>query len=170
VGIIGLPNAGKSTLLARISAARPKIARYPFTTLHPYLGIVRTEDYFEFIAADLPGLIEGAHKGKGLGDRFLRHIERTRILVHLIDISPLAPTATDEAYHVVCRELALYGQSLARKPQLVVGNKIDIRGFEDNLNKLRSACGEEVLTISAATGRGIKELVSRIVRLLETVR
>ena len=126
VGIIGLPNAGKSTLIRAISSARPKIGNYPFTTLTPSLGVVQTDWAEPFVVADIPGLIEGAHKGTGLGIKFLRHIERTRILVHLIDISTIDLDNPLQAYHIINQELALYNQKLAEKPQIIVLNKMDL--------------------------------------------
>ncbi|MCG3132670.1 MAG: GTPase Obg [Phycisphaerae bacterium] len=168
VGLVGLPNAGKSTLLSRLSRAKPKIADYPFTTLSPQLGIVELSDHRRFVVADIPGLIEGAHEGAGLGDAFLRHIERTRVIVHLVDVGSRtdAPSAID-AYHLIRRELEAYNPVLARKRELVVATKIDLTGGEDAANELRDALGGEVLAISAATGRRLAELKERIWLLLD---
>ncbi len=168
VGIIGLPNAGKSTLLSRLSRARPKIADYPFTTTEPSLGIVAAGSYRRFVLADLPGLIEGAHEGTGLGDRFLRHIERTRMLLHLVDADPMpGQTRPAEAYRVVHEELRQYSAELAAKPELVVANKADLPGWEEGTAELRDACGAEVLVISSVTGRGLTELVAAVLRCLD---
>jgi GTPase len=167
VGLIGLPNAGKSTLLSVISAARPKIADYPFTTLEPNLGVV-VLDTNSFVAADIPGLIEGAHAGAGLGHKFLRHIERTRLLVHLVDGTAEKPL---QDFDTINSELALFSEQLARKPQMAVLNKMDVPEVRDKWPKLRaawSAAGYEAFAISAVTGENVPALVNRIwVRLLE---
>jgi len=170
VGLIGLPNAGKSTLLSRISAAHPKIAAYPFTTLQPAVGIVDTASYQRFTVADLPGLIEGAHDGKGLGDEFLRHIERTRIVAHLIDVRPVDGSDPVENYHTIRDELRLHSQKLSKKPEVVIASKMDLHGAEENLARLRSEVPAEVLPVSAVSGRGIRELVGRIVHILNELR
>lgn len=163
VGIIGLPNAGKSTLISRISSARPKIANYPFTTLTPSLGMVEPEFGEPFAVADIPGIIEGAHDGTGLGVRFLKHVERTGILIHLIDISEIDPASPLGAYELINRELAMYSQTLARKEQIVVLNKIDLTGSEEKIELFKAACKASlILSISAATGRGTKALISII--------
>ena len=168
VGLVGLPNAGKSTLIQAVTAATPKIADYPFTTLSPNLGVVRTAWSEPFVMADIPGLIEGAHEGAGLGIRFLRHIERTRILVHLIDAPEIDPDDPLSVYRAVNRELALYKETLIRKPQLVVLNKMDRSGADVAAELFREAAGDmPVLTISAVTGQGLDDLVSRIVKLLD---
>jgi GTP-binding protein len=173
VGVIGLPNAGKSTLLSRVSRARPKIADYPFTTLVPNLGIVSLSGYRSFVMADMPGLIEGAHEGVGLGDRFLRHTERTRVLLHLIDLFPVAGQPTPaEAYRIIRRELEKYSASLAGKPELVVANKLDLTP-EDNpaeFSRLREELGEDVMGISAVSGKGVDAVVEGIWRMLQEQR
>ncbi|MBI3271210.1 MAG: GTPase ObgE [Planctomycetes bacterium] len=162
VGVVGLPNAGKSTLVSRLSHARPKIADYPFTTLHPHLGILPGPEFRSCVLADLPGLIEGAHAGHGLGDQFLRHVERTRLILHLIDAAPMvAPTPAD-AYRVIRKELAEYSEALAKKPEMVVANKLDVPEAADALADLERAAGQPVLAISAATGKGLEELVRAI--------
>jgi len=166
VGLIGLPNAGKSTLLSRISAAHPKIAAYPFTTLEPAVGIVDGDGYSRFTVADLPGLIRGAHRGKGLGDEFLRHVERTKMLVHLVDAAPPDGADPVENYHAIRRELRLHSEKLAEKPELVVANKMDLPGAEDGLRRLRDGLGREVLPISALTRQGLRNLVARILYML----
>lgn len=169
VGIIGLPNAGKSTLTARISAARPKIASYPFTTLVPVLGVVDYHDK-SFVIADIPGLIEGAHDGQGLGHKFLRHIERTRILLHLVDLSDnsLSP---EETIKSIDNELELFNRSLADRPQIIVGNKTDVNPSLESVNSLKAAAstrGRPVCLISAATGQGIDVMLAELAKLLDT--
>jgi GTP-binding protein len=162
VGIIGFPNVGKSTLIARVSAARPKIADYPFTTLVPNLGVVRVDERRSFVMADIPGLIEGAHAGAGLGDRFLRHVERTRMLVHMLDVSGLTGRDPADDFDVVNRELRLYNPELAGLPQVVALNKIDVSGARDHAEKLAptfQSRGFQVYLISAATGEGVPQLV-----------
>ncbi|MGQ9497351.1 MAG: GTPase ObgE [Desulfotomaculales bacterium] len=168
-GLIGFPNAGKSTILARVSAARPKIADYPFTTLAPYLGVVRAGEGESFVLADIPGLIEGAHQGAGLGHRFLRHIERTRLLVHVVDVAGSGGRDPVEDFAVINRELAAYDPELALRPQVVAANKIDLPGAAKNLARLREALGEryEVYPVSALTGEGLDRLVYRIAALLK---
>lgn len=173
VGIIGLPNAGKSTFISRISAAKPKIADYPFTTLIPNLGVVQFTDFRNFVVADIPGLIAGAHKGVGLGIQFLRHIERTRLFVHLIDCSGMASKDPWEAYEEINEELRLYDESkqgeedfipLSKRPQLVVLNKIDSADPEA-LEKVEAKFNKKKIKtykISAATGQNIKELIFEI--------
>ncbi len=161
VGLIGLPNAGKSTLIAAISAARPKIGDYPFTTLKPNLGVVRLEEGQTFVVADIPGLIEGAHKGTGLGFRFLRHIERTSVLLHLVDVSDLAPGDPVDNLLKVNEELRRYSGDLILKPQIVAATKIDAASAS-RLQRLREYCKiREVpfFEISAVTGKGLRELV-----------
>jgi GTP-binding protein len=169
VGLVGLPNAGKSTLLSRLSRARPKIADYPFTTLEPQLGIVEMPGYRRFVMADIPGLIEGAHEGRGLGDAFLRHIERTRVLLHLIDVMPSEGDPV-ENYHVIRGELTKYSTLLANKPELIVLNKMDLTGAEDEAERIRRSLGQEVMAISAATGRGLEVMLRRVWQLVETAR
>ena len=166
IGLIGLPNAGKSTLLSRISAAHPKIADYPFTTTKPQLGIVATSDFQRFVVADIPGLIEGAHAGAGLGDEFLRHIERTRILAHIIDIDPLTGPSPREAYEMLRREMALYSPALVEKPEIVVANKMDLTDAEESLAQLSNEIGVEVIPISAVTGKGIPGLIGKFSEVL----
>jgi GTP-binding protein len=163
VGLIGLPNAGKSTLLSVISSARPKIADYPFTTLTPVLGVVKLENYRSFVVADIPGLIEGAHKGVGLGFQFLRHVERTSVLLHLVDISDTGKGDPVENVEKVNKELELYNPKLIEKLQVVIGTKLDIAGNKKRLNRLVQYCktnNVDFLSVSAVTGRGIKQLLS----------
>ena len=168
VGIIGLPNAGKSTLISTISSAHPKIADYPFTTLTPTLGVVQSDWEEPFVVADIPGLIEGAHKGAGLGIQFLRHIERTRVLVHLIDVSSIDPDDPLYALNTVNNELGAYDEGLLEKPQIVVLNKLDIPGADAAAKTFQTAASEmdRILLISALTGQGIDDLKSQILQLL----
>ncbi len=167
VGLVGCPNAGKSTLLSRISQAKPKIADYPFTTLSPNLGVAKFGDK-TFVVADIPGLIEGAHSGKGLGTEFLRHIERTRVLVHLLDVSGFSGQKPYKAYQSITKELALYSKKLAKKPVLIVANKMDLTDSKDELKTLRKKLkGKKILSISAVTGEGLKELTEAVVKMLE---
>lgn len=169
VGLVGLPNAGKSTLISAISAARPKIGSYPFTTLTPSLGVVHTDWGEPFVVADIPGLIEGAHAGTGLGIQFLRHIERTRVLVHLIDAGDIDPADPLAAFKTINRELTLYNAALGKKPQIVVLNKIDLPDTAAAIEKFTYACDDrEVLTISAREGIGLNKLKSKILLYLDT--
>ncbi|MHC4199270.1 MAG: GTPase ObgE [Planctomycetota bacterium] len=165
-GIVGLPNAGKSTLLSRVSAARPKVAAYPFTTIEPALGIVTSGDFREIVLADLPGLIEGASEGAGLGHEFLKHVERTRLIVHLVDAAPVDGTDPVPNIETIRAELAGYSEELARRPEVLVANKIDVPEAEANVRRLREAYGEGVLAVSAATGAGVKELLGELFRRL----
>jgi GTP-binding protein len=161
VGLVGFPNAGKSTLISRISAARPKIADYPFTTLEPHLGVVALDDQRTFVVADIPGLIEGAHEGHGLGTRFLRHVERTRLLVHLVDISEATGRDPVRDFEVVTAELASFSEELARKPVVVVATKLDAAQDPERLESLKRMALEKDLAfyaISSVTGQGIEEL------------
>ena len=171
-GLVGYPNAGKSTLISVLSSAKPKIADYPFTTLSPNLGVVSFEDYGVLVVADIPGLIEGAHSGSGLGDQFLRHVERCRFLVHLVDISGIGPDDPAAAVTAVNEELRLYDVSLIQKPQLIVGSKIDA-AEETRVRRLREFCSKEGLRlflISAATGDGLGELKQGLARLNEEIK
>jgi GTPase len=165
IGIAGLPNAGKSTLISHLSAAKPKIAGYPFTTLVPNLGILRLDEITTLVMADLPGLIEGASEGKGLGGQFLKHIERTRIILHLVDVSPEAMKPPAEAWRIIRKELESYSPVLAKKPELVVANKTDIPGSAKGVAALKKACGGPVVAVSAATGEGLKTLTRELFKL-----
>jgi GTP-binding protein len=170
VGLIGLPNAGKSTLLSRLSAARPKVADYPFTTRYPQLGIVDVDNFRRFVVADLPGLIAGAHAGVGLGDEFLRHVERTKILVHVLDISPVAGPEPVEAYHIIRNELSLYNPEIAKRTEIIVANKIDLLDNEDGVVKvqhLESQLQKQIYPISAATGKNINNLKRVVTEALD---
>lgn len=171
VGLLGFPNAGKSTLISMISASRPKIADYPFTTLVPNLGVVKVREGQSFVVADIPGIIEGAHEGHGLGLRFLKHVERTRLLIHILDPSDFTNRDMINDYEVLNRELKFYSPSLSKKPQIIVVNKMDLteapeklRKFEAYLKKKRKKA--ELFAVSAATGAGIKELIDRTFDLL----
>ena len=171
VGLIGMPNAGKSTLISVISAAKPKIADYPFTTLKPNLGVVSVDVGNSFVVADIPGLIEGAHQGAGLGHEFLRHIERTRIFVHVLDMSPAEDKNVVEIFKTINKELVLYNPKLADKKQIIAANKMDVPGAEDNLEILKKELGEqyEIFSISAVAGKGLKPLIGRIAQLIEEI-
>jgi GTP-binding protein len=162
IGIIGYPNAGKSTFISKVSSAKSKIADYPFTTKRPILGIVRYYDERTLTFCDMPGLIEGAHKGRGLGDRFLRHIERTRLLLHMIDISLLQRKDPYEDFTALNEELKLYSEKLAKKKQIIVLNKIDLPGAGENARIIRDRIKQEVFPVSALTGEGTKELLDHI--------
>jgi GTPase len=173
VGLVGFPNAGKSTLISVISAAKPKIADYPFTTLEPNLGVVDLGEYKTFVVADIPGLIEGASEGAGLGLKFLRHVERTKLILHLVDISSLSGRNPVEDYEIINRELANYNQALAERPQIVVATKIDALDEPERLENLRERAaedGKEFFEISSVTNRGTKELVSAIAKRLEALK
>jgi GTP-binding protein len=168
VGLVGLPNVGKSTLIARISSAKPKIADYPFTTLVPHLGVVQLEDFRSFVVADIPGLIEGAHEGHGLGDQFLKHIERTRVLVHMIDVSSDSRDPISD-YKAIVRELALFNGELLERKQLIVASKMDVVADLRKLSRLKAMCTRRKLPfvgISAVTGHGIRELIVALDRML----
>jgi GTP-binding protein len=161
VGLVGFPNAGKSTLISRISAARPKIADYPFTTLEPHLGVVRMENDFTFVMADIPGLIEGAHEGHGLGVQFLKHIERTRLLVHLVDVSPISGRDPVHDYQVIMTELEAFSPELVQKPMLLVASKVDVAQDPErvrSLEELAAARGLPFFRLSSVTGEGVDQL------------
>ena len=164
VGLVGKPNAGKSTLLSRLSRARPEIAPYPFTTKHPNLGRVQIDFDRSFIMADIPGLIEGAHEGVGLGHEFLRHIERAGILVHLVEPEPTDGTEPLANYRAIRTELEMYDAELGQRPEIVVVTKADLPGGRDVQQRLAETIGREVLLISAVTGQGLNDLVGRIAR------
>jgi GTPase len=169
-GLVGYPNAGKSTLLRRISAARPKVAAYPFTTLHPIIGVVEFSEYRRATIADIPGLIEGAHKGLGLGHEFLRHITRCRIFLFVVDVAGSEGRNPVEDVQQLRKELDLYDPLLSQRPWFLIANKIDLPGAEENLNPLRKKFPKiEVVPISAAKGEGIEELKKKLVKWLEQV-
>jgi len=166
IGLIGMPNAGKSTLLARLTAARPKIADYPFTTLQPQLGIVSDGYDHQLVLADIPGLIEGAADGAGLGMEFLRHVERCRVLLHLVDLAPLGDADPVKNWLAINKELHRFSAALAAKPQLTVGNKLDLTGAGEALARLRAVAPAPVLGISAVSGEGLNELRRALFALL----
>ncbi len=172
VGLVGFPNAGKSTLISVISAARPKIADYPFTTLEPNLGVVDMGDFRTFVVADIPGLIEGASEGAGLGDRFLRHIERTKLILHLVDVSSASGRDPVEDYEIIDRELANYSEELAVRPQIVVATKIDALDDPERLSRLSDRARRDrkrFFAISSAAGTGVKELTFAVARELDSM-
>jgi GTP-binding protein len=169
VGLLGLPNAGKSSLISKVSAARPKIADYPFTTIVPSLGVVPYKDYRSFVMADIPGIIEGAHDGAGLGHRFLKHLDRSGILLHLVDISWMPERDPRDEYESINQELALFSPELAAKKQIVVITKIDLPQTRENLSGMKSwfeSKGVTVFPISSATGEGVDLLLDEIARRL----
>lgn len=166
-GLVGLPNAGKSTLLRSLSRSKTRIAGYEFTTLGPHLGVVELGPSHRLTIADLPGLIEGAHEGRGLGDKFLKHVERTRVLVHVVAHDPTGVSPPpDEAWRIIRKELASYSAALAAKPEIVVLSKCDLPGWEESLNSLARASDLEVTALSAVTGFGVDALLRRITRAL----
>lgn len=172
VGLVGFPNAGKSTLISVISAAKPKIADYPFTTLEPNLGVVDIGEFKTFVVADIPGLIEGASEGAGLGDRFLRHVERTKLNLHLVDVSPLSNRNPVEDYEIINRELANYNEEVANRPQIVVATKLDALEDAERLESLRKRVeedGRDFMQISAVTNQGTRELVNAVARKLQEI-
>ncbi|MCC8108638.1 MAG: GTPase ObgE [Planctomycetes bacterium] len=170
VGLLGMPNAGKSTILSRLSAAKPKIADYPFTTMQPQLGIVSDGYGHELVMADIPGIIEGAAEGAGMVFKFLRHVERCHFLLHLVELMPLDGSTPAENYRIINGELERHSPTLARKPQLVVANKIDLTGADAALDEFSKAIGRPVLAVSAAVGTGLKEMVREMFRLRTRIR
>lgn len=172
VGLVGFPNVGKSTLISRLSSARPKIADYPFTTLEPHLGVVGLDAERSFVMADIPGLIAGAHEGRGLGIRFLKHVERTRLLIHMIDVAENSGRDPVEDYHVILRELESFSGAMAHKPMLLVASRVDAAGEGDRLKKLRKFCrkqNERLYEISAVTGEGLEDLKNAAWARLEQI-
>lgn len=170
VGIIGYPNAGKSTLISRISSAHPKIASYPFTTKEPVLGVVKIGPGAHFVVAEIPGLIEGAHAGRGLGDKFLKHVERTKLLIHLVDIAGFEGRDPYHDYVNLNKELKLYSRELSKKPQIIVLNKADLESAKEYIKKFRKHMPrKKVYILSGLTGLGIKELVTGVYKKLATV-
>ncbi len=173
VGLVGFPNVGKSTFISTVSAAKPKIADYPFTTLEPNLGVVDLGDFRTFVIADIPGLIEGAHTGAGLGDRFLRHIERTKLLLHLVDISSMTGRDPVADYVIVNQELAAYNPELAGRPQFVVATKMDALDEPARLDALKVRVGEDnkpFFAVSSATGEGVRELINAVASKLDELK
>jgi GTP-binding protein len=174
VGLVGFPNAGKSTLISRVSAARPKVGDYPFTTLAPNLGVVRLSDDRSFVIADVPGLIKGAHAGHGLGDRFLRHVARTKVLVHLVDVSESSGREPVEDFDTIREELRLFDAAVAQKPQIVAANKVDVLYDQSRLERLRAhvhaACGLPTYAVSGVRGDGVTELLEAVWRTMALTR
>lgn len=165
VGLVGFPNVGKSSLITRVSAARPRVADYPFTTLVPHLGVVRIDEEGSFVLADIPGLIEGAHEGHGLGDRFLRHVSRTQLLIHMLDVGGLSGREPEHDFETINRELTAFDPHLAERPQIVVANKLDLSDARETYERLRedfARRGIELWGISAATGEGVAELIRHV--------
>lgn len=169
VGLVGFPNAGKSTLISRISAARPKIADYPFTTLEPNLGVVMTRNKESFVVADIPGLIKGAHQGAGLGHDFLRHIERTRVLVFVLDAAQTDGRDVEEDFQTLRYELAMYNERLAHRPYIIAANKMDVPEARERYEQLREDHGEIVFPISGVEGRGISELIEKMHQMIKEI-
>lgn len=171
VGLVGFPNVGKSTLISKISAAKPVIADYPFTTLAPNLGVVDVGEFRSFVVADIPGLIEGAHLGHGLGTRFLKHVERTKVLAHLVDVSPVTQRDPAQDFYAVNKELEAFDPSLCKRPQILVANKVDMLGDEEqrleDLRKLAEKEGLPFHAISALREQGLKELVGALSQVLD---
>lgn len=172
VGLVGFPNAGKSTLISVISAAKPKIADYPFTTLEPNLGVVDMGDFRTFVVADIPGLIEGASDGAGLGHRFLRHVERTKLMLHLVDVSSLSGRDPVSDYEIINRELANYDADLAKRPQIIVATKIDAMDEPERVEALKKRAKKDKMPffeISSVTNKGVKDLVSAVAVALDEI-
>ncbi len=169
VGLVGLPSVGKSTFISKISAARPKIAEYHFTTLKPNLGVVRTKDGRSFVVADLPGLIEGASLGEGLGDRFLKHIERTRVIAHIVDMGSVEGRKPIEDYQIINKELQSFNEKMIEKPQIVIANKMDVEGAEENLKRFQKEINVPIYPISALMNKDIDSVLIALADLLETI-
>lgn len=170
VGLVGYPSVGKSSIISMVSAARPEIAAYHFTTLIPVLGVVSLGEGHSFVMADIPGLIEGAHEGVGLGHDFLRHVERTKIILHVIDVSGIEGRDPIEDYHRINKELRLYNERLAKRPQIIAANKMDIPEAKENFEKLKAFAekeGIEIFPVSAATNEGLKPLIERVSKMLD---
>lgn len=169
VGLVGLPSVGKSTIISCISASKPKIAAYHFTTLSPNLGVVAASNNRSFVMADLPGLIEGASEGEGLGDKFLRHIERTRVIAHVIDMSGYEGRDPYEDYILINKELEAFNKKLMEKPMIVIANKMDVEGAKENLEKFKEKVSCEIYEVSAVTNKGLEKVVNRLVDILDTI-
>ena len=170
VGLVGLPSVGKSTIISCVSKSKPKIAAYHFTTLNPNLGVVKASDGRSFVMADLPGLIEGASKGEGLGDKFLRHIERTRVIAHVIDMSASELRNPYEDYLLINKELEEFNEKLIKKPQIIIANKMDIPGAEEELKKFKEKVKDiEIFEVSAATNKGLQKVVDHLANMLDQI-
>ena len=168
VGLVGMPSVGKSTFISKISASKPKIADYPFTTLKPNLGVVKTPDNRSFVVADLPGLIEGASLGHGLGDRFLKHIERTRVIAHIIDMSGYTNDPYKD-YITINKELENFDKSLMKKPQIIIANKMDMPSSKENLKNFKEKTGKEVYEMSAIQGEGVNKIILKLADMLDEI-
>ena len=169
VGLVGMPSVGKSTFISKVSAAKPKIAAYHFTTLSPNLGVVKTKDSRSFVIADLPGLIEGASLGEGLGDKFLKHIERTRIIAHIIDMSAFEGRNPIEDYKIINKELENFNKKIIEKPQIIIANKMDMPNAHENLEKFKKEIKLPVYPISAMTGDGIDDVLMKLADMLDKI-
>ena len=170
VGLVGLPSVGKSTIISMVSRSKPKIAAYHFTTLNPNLGVVRASDGRSFVMADLPGLIEGASKGEGLGDKFLKHIERTKVIAHVIDMSASEGRNPYEDYVLINKELEAFNEKLIKKPQIIIANKMDLEQAKEELEKFKQKVGDvEIFEVSAATNTGLQKVVDRLADLVDEV-
>ncbi len=169
VGLVGLPSVGKSTIISCVSKSKPKIAAYHFTTLSPNLGVVKSSDGRSFVMADLPGLIEGASLGEGLGDKFLRHIERTRVIAHVVDMSGSELRDPYEDYLLINKELEAFNEKLMKKPMIIIANKMDIEGSKENLEKFKKKVDCEIFEVSAAQNKGLQKVVDRLADLLDTI-
>ena len=169
VGLVGMPSVGKSTFISKISAAKPKIAAYHFTTLSPNLGVVKTKDNRSFVVADLPGLIEGASQGEGLGDKFLKHIERTRVIAHIVDMSSYEGRNPIDDYNIINKELENFNKKLLDKPQIVIANKMDMDSSKENLERFKSKVNCKVYPISAMTGNGIDDVLIELANMLDKI-
>ena len=168
VGLVGLPSVGKSTIISMVSRSKPKIAAYHFTTLHPNLGVVRASDGRSFVMADLPGLIEGASKGEGLGDKFLKHIERTKVIAHVIDMSASEMRDPYEDYVLINKELEVFNEKLIKKPQIIIANKMDLPNAKEELEKFKKKVGDvEIFEVSAATNTGLQKVIDRLADLVD---
>ena len=170
VGLVGMPSVGKSTLISKISAAKPKIAEYHFTTLKPNLGVVKASNDRSFVVADLPGLIEGASLGEGLGDRFLRHIERTRVIAHIIDISGFEGRDPYEDYMIINNELRTFNEKIIKKPQIVIANKIDLPGALENLEEFKKKVDVPIYPVSALTVKGLEHVINILADMLDGIK
>ncbi len=169
VGLVGLPSVGKSTIISCVSASKPKIAAYHFTTLTPNLGVVAASNNRSFVMADLPGLIEGASEGEGLGDKFLRHIERTRVIAHVIDMSGYEGREPYEDYVLINKELEAFNKKLMEKPMIVIANKMDVEGAKENLEKFKEKVSCEIYEVSAVTNKGLETVINRLADILDTI-
>ncbi len=169
VGLVGLPSVGKSTIISRVSSSKPKIADYPFTTLKPNLGVVKVEDGRSFVLADLPGLIEGASLGHGLGDQFLKHIERTRIIAHIIDMGGYTGRDPYKDYEIINNELKAFNEKILEKPQIIIANKMDMINAEENLKKFKEQVDLPVYKVSAVTGYGLRQVMAKLADMLDEI-